>query len=539
MSVRESFNVSDDSEHLDGSQIGDLGEMAFRECCVRQQLHCSRLEPDRTGKDFIVEWPPAATGIHTTYDKRPPPRRCVVQIKSTGSERPQMQLKQSAAEWLVKDDTPAFVVSPIYRGPFLYQFLVVHVRGKVLVAILRRLREAQRDNQMLSQVSLTLPIDTAMKLPGDGAGLRQYLETQIGESTIDYARAKEKERSEAGYEGASGITMKMRFQVTDLSHIIECLLGDRQLEADLHDVQETRFGIPLPAPLLGLSSRKVKFSVESGLSERWTVCAIDDNDNEIASIEGTARSAALPGMPPEFWRAEFDNGLVSVGLREMKLNVSFGGPEVWEKPTRLSTLRKSVRLWRALVVEDARISMRRTPDGHALIVKPEPVETEHHDAWTKQILKLLDDAHEMFQFCKVDDPEITVESIWPHRRDLRIALAKIQPNQDAEDPFSFSAPAATDLLQALGDKPQRMLLHTMPVIMPPYTLAVAISYFVEMKQADDRIEIASLARFPVAGAALPDENPFSAYEDFIENARERVKPTFHAYYELLPADRNK
>lgn len=96
--------MQDDSDGPTASQIGDLGEMAFKALCLQQGLHCSTIDPDRTGKDFLVEWPPGSSGGHS-YDTRHPPRRCIVQVKATASEIPRVRLKLSAAEWPVSSNS--------------------------------------------------------------------------------------------------------------------------------------------------------------------------------------------------------------------------------------------------------------------------------------------------------------------------------------------------------------------------------------------------------------------------------------------------
>jgi len=68
---------------MDGDdRIGVIGQNEFFSLCERARLYASRPEPDRTGKDFIVEWKPDAT---QGFETRPPPRGPVAYHDRDGS----------------------------------------------------------------------------------------------------------------------------------------------------------------------------------------------------------------------------------------------------------------------------------------------------------------------------------------------------------------------------------------------------------------------------------------------------------------------
>ncbi|KJS28035.1 MAG: hypothetical protein VR75_00675 [Hyphomonadaceae bacterium BRH_c29] len=95
---------------MDDDRIGTIGQNEFFSLCERERLYASRPEPDRTGKDFIVEWKPDEGN---GFDTRPPPRKCLVQVKSTRLGSRQVRVKLSAAEWLAKDLSPAFFICAV------------------------------------------------------------------------------------------------------------------------------------------------------------------------------------------------------------------------------------------------------------------------------------------------------------------------------------------------------------------------------------------------------------------------------------------
>jgi hypothetical protein len=66
----------------ESDRIGRLGELEFARLCEIAKLSCSKVEPDRTGKDFIIEFPPPPLAIGESYDRRHAPRQFAVQVKT-------------------------------------------------------------------------------------------------------------------------------------------------------------------------------------------------------------------------------------------------------------------------------------------------------------------------------------------------------------------------------------------------------------------------------------------------------------------------
>lgn len=93
---------------LTSDELGVAGEKLFAHLCGRAQLICNQSERDRTGWDFVVEFPmPGADGT-LTLDRRAP-TACSVQLKSTTTSGP-VSLRLSSAERLAKHLGPSFVV---------------------------------------------------------------------------------------------------------------------------------------------------------------------------------------------------------------------------------------------------------------------------------------------------------------------------------------------------------------------------------------------------------------------------------------------
>jgi len=66
---------------LTADELGEKGESRFREICADAQLVCNKAARDRTGWDFLVEFPLATTSP-LSLDHRRAPLSVHVQVKT-------------------------------------------------------------------------------------------------------------------------------------------------------------------------------------------------------------------------------------------------------------------------------------------------------------------------------------------------------------------------------------------------------------------------------------------------------------------------
>jgi len=126
---------------LTSDELGAVGEQEFGRLCAQAKLVCNKSERDRTGWDFIVEFPMVAPGPRLSLDQRAT-TAAHVQLKTTATTSP-ISLRLSAAERLAKDVRPAFIV--VFQmsadGRSLGGHLI-HLLGAPLARVLKRLRTA-------------------------------------------------------------------------------------------------------------------------------------------------------------------------------------------------------------------------------------------------------------------------------------------------------------------------------------------------------------------------------------------------------------
>ncbi|GAA0318304.1 hypothetical protein GCM10009087_30920 [Sphingomonas oligophenolica] len=127
---------------LDSEELGRKGEGRLEDICVDAKLVPNRVKVDRKGWDYLVEWHHPETDHR--YDERDPSISCRVQVKTVWEGAKSIKLRLSSAEALATDHRPAFIyiveVSDALQFSGAY---IIHLRGRFLEDLLRKLREAR------------------------------------------------------------------------------------------------------------------------------------------------------------------------------------------------------------------------------------------------------------------------------------------------------------------------------------------------------------------------------------------------------------
>ena len=92
---------------MNSDELGDKGEHRFPELCVDAGLICNKVGRDRTGWDFIVEFPLSSPTTLNSLDRRLQPPECRAQIKTVWVRSRNIRLRLSSAERLAKHPQPA------------------------------------------------------------------------------------------------------------------------------------------------------------------------------------------------------------------------------------------------------------------------------------------------------------------------------------------------------------------------------------------------------------------------------------------------
>jgi len=229
---------------VEADRLGQLGELAFQSLCTLARLQCSTLIPDKTGKDFLVEFAPDITD-QMSLDRRRPPRQMVVQVKATKSA--QVKLSLSVAERLIKDPKPAVVVAFVYDdNDNLLSTHLIHLLNDQLARVLKKLRTASKQSRTdINHQFLNYRLSESTEIQEGHLGLYAEFASLVPDDMFSYTRLKGHQLATLGYGMDRYV---VRFGIDDVDHeaILDGFLGIRDLTPSSFEVSERRFAIELP-----------------------------------------------------------------------------------------------------------------------------------------------------------------------------------------------------------------------------------------------------------------------------------------------------
>lgn len=248
MILRGPMDEHDTNEILSNEDLGESAESLFKHLCDRAGLTANKSNRDRTGWDFIVDFPFRDERSPRTLDQRQKVT-CHVQVKATASlGNGSVSLKLSAADLLAKDSRPSLIV--VFRlnkeGAAIRGYLV-HLLDEPLGKLLRRLRleesKGQRDIQKrkisFAYRKLGKPFEPTP------SGLRAALAEACGPDPAGYALEKVRQLSELGYENGE-LEVEGVFHVGDDEQFARVLLGLEPMRPVAIEAFDVRFGIAVP-----------------------------------------------------------------------------------------------------------------------------------------------------------------------------------------------------------------------------------------------------------------------------------------------------
>ena len=234
---------------MNSDELGEKGESHFKEICADAGLICNKSDRDRSGWDFIVEFPQdLASG--TTLDRRIAPISCHIQLKTMKDGNKSFKMRLTSAERLAKEVKPAFVYVFLVNDKLQFtRSYILHFMGDRLSAVLKKLRAEEfrgtsRNKINNKTISLTIKDDECIENTGES--LRGALVSMCGSDMYNYMMKKNEELMRLGYtESPYKGTMTLHPLYED--EIVDAFLGLTDGVRFLSfRANESRFGIDLP-----------------------------------------------------------------------------------------------------------------------------------------------------------------------------------------------------------------------------------------------------------------------------------------------------
>lgn len=231
-------------EELD--RIGDLGELEFARLCRRAGLQCGKMQPDRTGKDFTVEFNLARTNPGSSLDKRPPPVQIAVQVKTILAKNDTARISLSVAERLAKDTRPALIaIFRINDDDSFVDLHIVHLIGSQLGRVLKALRKASlKQDPRLHDMTISFKVKQSERVGMEKDSFHAAIAKIPNGDMHSYAARKSRQFEELGFDAER---FNMRFTPPQSSdEIISGFLAQRPMKVSNAVLTERRFDIDMP-----------------------------------------------------------------------------------------------------------------------------------------------------------------------------------------------------------------------------------------------------------------------------------------------------
>jgi hypothetical protein len=429
---------------LNSDELGETGESRFQGFCADAKLICNKSTRDRTGWDYLVEFPFEPPVMARTLDKRRSATSCHLQVKTIWADNERVTLRLSSAERLAKEPKPAFVyVLLINDNLEAVDSYLIHLRGKNLERILKRLRKAQAAGELkINDVDITYdPKTSGTHLPPNGKALRDQLDNDCGPSPETYIASKLAELKHLGFEKGR-YQLKTTLQARSVDEIVEAFLGLRPVEGVATESSELRFGIALPADHLPQGA-VTKFEIKPVPGDQCTLRAYHKSGGPPAVFSGDAffpiiRPPAGHGrmqIRTKFFTLDHQQG--SSGDRG-RLSLTTH-PEVTRTSRfSLDDWRQYFRLFAALGGEQTRLEVTPTKAASFVIPLGRHV-SDQQLADTHELLRACDDIKFVLDFAGIGAGEFSFQEIAYSVTKTRIA-AQVLAKQPESIPLSYASP---------------------------------------------------------------------------------------------------
>lgn len=259
--------------YLDGAMrdLGLKGESTFTSWCADVGLIPNGSKIDKTGWDFLVEFPfsesaPDAPTIHN------PAIECKIQVKATDKTERKLPISLSNLRRLATAQMPAFLVFIEYdRSDVAKRAFIVHIYDRLTSRVLKRIHEVGQSNgdKSLNKRTLTIHYDESNQMSElNGKCLRRVLLSHIGNNIADYVAKKRKHLESTGFEDGFA---QIHFDVVgedNLRQIIDASLGiEKQVNVENFRATYTRFGIISKSPFINEASGRLEIPAVKPASE--------------------------------------------------------------------------------------------------------------------------------------------------------------------------------------------------------------------------------------------------------------------------------
>ncbi len=433
------------SESAIADDIGRIGESFFDYQMTHTNLLVGKIDPDRVGKDRVIEAKLARRSDDVSFDKRSAPLSCSLQIKTILQKTKVVTVTLSVAERLAQGLVPAFIyMIRLDEDQKPADVRMIHILGPTLEKILKRLRKEYAEGATeLHNKSITFQFKDGKSIGLLGADLANYLEGEIGPDMDVYAQRKSAQKKNLGYENGQRTKISGSIAAAPVGEVIDGLLGLRPLSIASMEAMDERFGIALPDPRFPklLSGTTATFTPKP--MSGCVLVAGPSGNEEAVEIKCEAILPAFPALPMQFFKAILRSPILDATLTMNECKIS-------TRPVTSGDARPLadwISLFTILVGLSSRdglpISLRSPLGAEMLgVATSDSGETDVNDAFTLRLLKAL---RALRAETGTSDSPVTLDDVYASRQSIFSAQNCIQGEFRDDVSFSTALPTSDSL----------------------------------------------------------------------------------------------
>lgn len=300
---------------------GPLGESTLRAWAHEEGAVINRADDDRSGWDFILEFPNNLPGETANEERHESQYQCLIQVKGTDVGREYCQIKLDNMKRLVESPLPAFILFLGFAGTRSCQdAYLVHIGEGHIAKTLQRVRSlvVQDAGDSIHRRTMRVRWTADERLTTfSGAALLERICSVIGSSLTTYSKRKLDALQTVGYgSGTAKATVKVVVpdayrQLHPDELLVDAKLGlIRELELRGGEMHSLRFGIPGRRLAELREGARMSFGLASPSAEGELVLRTQDLE-KVARVHTTVRGARSA--------ADLEDG----GIAKVRLDLPF------------------------------------------------------------------------------------------------------------------------------------------------------------------------------------------------------------------------
>lgn len=237
-------------------RTGEIAETALRSWAAQVGASATKADPDRTGWDFIVEFPFLTLEQVDPLDEVRVQLQTFIQVKGTEGRSKTFSVKLSNMLYLIRSPLPCFFLRVHVTNGQVTNAYLIHIDERIIRRTLRRLRLLSKSIGVkeLGKRSMRISYDAVHSIDDlTGVGLAEKLRDYISGDNETYASWKIELLRSAGYEEGRyefDVTLLLPTDRSPAESLVDFALG--LLDEGLPTVDATgwniRFGERAPGP---------------------------------------------------------------------------------------------------------------------------------------------------------------------------------------------------------------------------------------------------------------------------------------------------